>query len=189
MQNDSIQKIHEDLKNFNELEICNTCLNPVMGRGSDSAQIMFIGEAPGAEEDKQAKPFVGRSGKLLSQMLLDSGINEDSVYITNIVKFRPPKNRDPNKEEKEACLPFLIREIQLIKPKIIAPLGRHAMNYFLPDQQISNIRGSKIGKETEWNSAQIFFPLYHPAVGLYNPNTKKIMLQDFKNLSKLLNSL
>lgn len=186
MLNDSLEQIQIELGNFKELEIAETCTRPVPGRGNPNAELFLIGEAPGAKEDLLGQPFVGRSGQLLTNLLSEQGIDAENTYITNIVKFRPPKNRDPNKQEKEACLPFLIREIKIVKPKIIATLGRHSMNFFFPDKQIADLHGTKIIQSTDWNNNQIFFPLYHPAVALYNPNMKRILQEDIQKLSKLL---
>jgi DNA polymerase len=180
---DSLEQIKIDLKKFDKLEICKSCIQPVPGRGNSNATIMLIGEAPGAQEDKLGLPFIGRSGNLLEQLLQEANIDLSTVYITNIVKFRPPNNRDPKPKEKEACLEFLIREIQVIKPKIIATLGRHSMNFFLPKGQISELHGQKLILNSQWNPHQIFFPLYHPAVALYNPNMKKVLFEDIKKLA------
>lgn len=186
---DTLEQIHTDLKKFKGCDLYQTCIQPVMGTGNPKAEIIFIGEAPGAEEDKQGIPFIGRSGKFLNELLEKSGIQRSNVYITNIVKFRPPSNRDPSLEEKDQCFPFLKREILCIKPLILATLGRHSMNYFFPDLSISESHGKlKIGKGF-WNSEQVYFPLYHPAVGLYNPGQREIMLTDMQNLAKLLKKI
>lgn len=180
---DSLLKIKQDLTQFQDLEIADSAIQPVPGRGSSSAKIMFIGEAPGKKEDELGQPFVGRSGKLLSELITSINLIEDQdTYITNIVKFRPPENRDPTNQEKQACLPFLIREIKIIKPKIIATLGRHSMNFFFPKLQISQIHGQVMHKKEDWNSKQIYFPLYHPAVALYNPKQKTQLFEDFSKL-------
>lgn len=190
MQTDSLEKILTDLQNFKELEICHSAIQPVPGRGSHKAKIVFIGEAPGAKEDESGQPFVGRSGKLLSSLIASRNLSEtEDIYITNIVKFRPPNNRDPNKEEKAKCLPFLVRELKLIKPQVIATLGRHSLNYFFPEAVIGQVHGTKLNAKTEWNQDQIFFPLYHPAVALYNPNKRTELEQDFNKLIELLSSL
>jgi DNA polymerase len=122
-------------------------------------------------------------------MLETAEIPDTKIYITNIVKYRPPSNRDPSSQEKKACLQFLLREINLIKPKIIAPLGRHSMDFFLPEALISQVRGTKIIQKTDWNIKQIFFPLYHPAVGLYNPSKREVMQSDMYNLAKILKTI
>jgi DNA polymerase len=185
---DSLFKIYQDLLKFKKLEIAKTCTQPVIGRGNPKAKILFIGEAPGAKEDLEGKPFIGRSGKLLDTLIENAKINPEDIYITNIVKFRPPENRDPTAEEKEKCLPFLIREIEVIKPEIIATLGRHSLNFFYPKVKISEVHGTKMTKSETWRKDQIYFPLYHPAVALYNPNKKKELQQDINKLSNLISN-
>jgi DNA polymerase len=186
---DSLKKINQDLANFKTLEIAQNCIQPVMGKGNPKSEIVFIGEAPGAEEDKLGEPFIGRSGKLLNQMLESINLNRESVYITNIVKFRPPKNRDPNPSEKEACLPFLIRELKIIKPKLICTLGRHSMNFFLPKAKISENHGILQTTNLDLLNQINIFPLYHPAAALYNPNQKQTLFEDFQKIPSVINQL
>jgi uracil-DNA glycosylase family 4 len=127
-----------------DLEIAKTCLNPVPGEGSPEADIMFLGEAPGAQEDKQGRPFIGASGKFLGEMLGSIGLSREQVFITNIVKFRPPDNRDPSKQEIKACLPYLIEQIHVIRPRLVVFLGRHSMNVFFPKLKIGEAHGVAI---------------------------------------------
>ncbi len=167
--------------------------NLVFGSGNINAQIMFIGEAPGKNEDLSGEPFVGAAGKLLNELLESVKLTREDVYITNIVKYRPPQNRDPLPEEKEQFLPFLRRQIEIISPKIIITLGRHSMNCFLPGEQISKIHGiprkmkfvldhlKKSYKEV------VFIPFFHPAAALYNGSLRKSLFLDFKIVSKYLN--
>jgi DNA polymerase len=122
-------------------DLAKEATNLVMGVGDDNADILFIGEAPGKNEDLQGEPFVGAAGKFLDEMLAQIGLSRNQVYITNIVKYRPPNNRDPLPEEKKAFWPYLIRQIMVIQPKIIVTLGRHSMEYFLPDRRITQIHG------------------------------------------------
>lgn len=161
---------------------------PVIGEGSHDAHIMFVGEAPGEQEAKTARPFCGRSGKLLDEMLAHIGLDRQSVYIGNLVKDRPQDNRDPTQEEIALYAPFLDRQIQIIKPKVIVMLGRHSMNYLfakagIPDklQPISKMHGQLYEGDFGYGKVALL-PLYHPAVGLYNPNMKTVMLEDFKKL-------
>lgn len=153
----------------------------VDGEGALDAKVMFIGEAPGQTEDRLLRPFMGAAGKLLDELLVLIGLKRSSIYITNIVKCRPPDNRDPEPSEIAAGLPYLNREIDLIKPKIIAFLGRHALNAFFPDLKISEVHGRPFRK-----AGQIYLPLYHPAAGLYRPETKKDLFADFKKIPLIL---
>jgi uracil-DNA glycosylase family 4 len=183
---DTYAKIKLDLQNFKALPIAVNCLNPVMGVGNLNSQIVFIGEAPGAKEDLEGLPFVGRSGKLLDELLESINLNRQEIYITNIVKFRPPENRDPTSAEKLACTPFLTRELNLIQPKLVCSLGRHAMNFFNPTAKISEAHGNPLQISNPEFSNLILFPLYHPAVGLYNPKQKATLFEDFQKLNTLL---
>ena|SRR3989344_6665963 len=155
--------------------------NLVFGEGDPDAKIVFIGEAPGFHEDKHQRPFVGRAGQLLNKMLLDLGWKRESVYITNIVKRRPPENRDPFPEEIEAYKPYLKQQLAIIQPKIIATLGRFSMNYFLPKAKISLDHG----KVAEFKKC-VVYPLYHPAAALRSTNVLKELDKDFKGLPMLL---
>jgi len=166
------------------LAIANACLNPVPGTGNPDAQLMFVGEAPGAQEDKLGEPFVGASGRFLDEMLASIGIDRTKVFITNIVKFRPPKNRDPTAKEIEACLPYLYQQIEIISPQLIISLGRHSMNVFLPELKISEAHG-KIYRR----SKMVFLPLYHPAAALYNGSMRATLLEDFSTIPGILHEL
>lgn len=155
--------------------------NLVFGEGNPEAEIMFIGEAPGFHEDKLGRPFVGQAGKLLDKLLTDIKLPRGSVYITNIVKRRPPGNRDPLPEEIAAYKPYLKKQIQIIDPKVIATLGRFAMNYFLPDFKISKSHGVRVILR-----GKIIYPLYHPAAALRSTAVLKDLEADFKKLPLLL---
>ena len=148
--------------------------------GDGSSGIFLIGEAPGAKEDKVGEPFVGASGKFLNGTLLTSvGLSRKNIYLTNIVKCRPPENRDPTDEEKAAWSPVLMAEIIALKPKLIVCLGRHSLSFFLPEAKIGEVHG-KIQKVRLYKNLEIeVLPLYHPAVALYNPNYRKILIEDF----------
>jgi DNA polymerase len=158
--------------------------NLVFGEGNPNCQIMFIGEAPGLTEDKMKRPFVGRAGQLLNKMIESVGWKREDVYITNIVKRRPPENRDPLPEEIEAYKPFLSRQIEIISPKLIATLGRFSMNYFLPSAKISRDQG----KLFTVDNRQIF-PIFHPAAALRNPLVMKEFALSFKTLSETIKNL
>ena len=163
---------------------------PVLGEGSHEAKIMFIGEAPGRNEALQGRPFCGAAGKVLDELLLSAGILRASVYITNIVKDRPPQNRDPLPEEISAYGPFLDRQIEIIKPAVIATLGRFSMRYIMEKfgladyvTSISQMHGKQFNAETSFGKL-IIIPLYHPAVAVYDASTKEVLKKDFEVLQE-----
>ncbi len=150
----------------------------VMGSGAPNADIVFIGEAPGKSEDIQGKPFVGASGKFLDAMLEAAGMNRSDVYITNIVKYRPPNNRDPKPQEKAAFLPYLLKQLDIIQPKIVITLGRHSMEYFLPGAKIGEVHGQPV-TITLGTTKLVIMPLFHPAAALYNGSLRQTLIDDF----------
>ena len=154
--------------------------NLVFGEGNVDCAVLFIGEAPGLNEDQQRRPFVGRGGQLLNKMIESIGWKREDVYITNIVKRRPPENRDPLPEEIEAYKPYLTRQIEIINPKIIATLGRFSMNYFLPDAKITRDHG----RVAVANGRKIF-PILHPAAALRAPEMMKAFQEDFPKLASV----
>ncbi|USN96484.1 MAG: uracil-DNA glycosylase [Candidatus Nomurabacteria bacterium] len=160
----------------------------VMGDGSVDADIVFIGEAPGKKEDERGLPFVGAAGKFLDSMLAEAGMKRGDVYITNIVKYRPPNNRDPLPKEKAAFLPYLLQQIQIIEPKIVITLGRHSVEYFLPGMKISQVHGKSmrilLGEEK-----MVVIPLYHPAAALYNGSMRQTLIDDFLTVPDILAKL
>lgn len=167
-------------------DLAETATNLVMGDGHPNAELVFIGEAPGKNEDLQGKPFVGAAGKFLDEMLAGIGLKREQVYITNIVKYRPPNNRDPLPSEKKAFWPFLAQELMAIQPKIIATLGRHSMEYFLPGKRITAIHGQP--KRIVFGSQKIVvLPLYHPAAALYNGGLRETLIEDFSNIPNIIN--
>ena len=153
----------------------------VMGHGSPTANIVFIGEAPGKNEDLQGKPFVGAAGKFLDEMLASIGLERDDIYITNIVKYRPPNNRDPLPSEKKAFWPYLMAELQAVNPDIIVTLGRHSMEYFLADHKITQIHGQP-KRITLSDRKVVIMPLYHPAAALYNGSLRATLMEDFLSI-------
>ena len=173
-----------------DIDLAKDCLNPVPGEGNANAELMFIGEAPGAQEDKQGRPFVGASGKFLAEMLESIGLKREDVFITNIVKFRPPENRDPKPEEIKACMPILFEQIEVIRPKLLIFLGRHSMNVFFPKLKISEAHGEMVKTNVQNHDGSEFeqncLPLYHPAAALYNGSMRKVLLEDFAKIPKLL---
>lgn len=147
---------------------------------------MFIGEGPGAKEDELGRPFVGAAGKFLDEMLGIIGTKREDVYIANVVKCRPPNNRDPLPDEVSACWPWLVEQIKIIQPKLIVTLGRHSMERFLPGQKISAIHGKAMRRKTPDIGKKIFYTLYHPAAALYNGSMREILIKDFKKIPKVL---
>lgn len=166
-------------------ELAATAKQLVFGEGSADAEIMFIGEAPGKQEDIQGKPFVGASGKLLNEMLESIEFDRSTVYITNIVKYRPPNNRDPLASEKEAFLPILLEQIEIINPKLIITLGRHSMNSLLPPGLIMG----KVHGTLQKHQGRSYLPLYHPAAALYNGGLRQTLKSDFLTIPSLLRTV
>jgi uracil-DNA glycosylase family 4 len=183
---EQLKEIHEKWFKKNTCELKKLATQPVPGNGNPSAKIVFIGEAPGKDEDIQGIPFVGRAGQFLNEMLETIGMKREDIYITNIVKYRPPNNRDPEPSEKEACAPWLYEELSFIKPAIIVFLGRHSMNDFFPDLKISNAHGKLIHKKFARIPTEYFLPLYHPASALYNGGMRETLLKDFKKIPKAI---
>jgi uracil-DNA glycosylase family 4 len=162
--------------------------NLVMGDGNIDADIVFIGEAPGKNEDEQGLPFVGAAGKFLNEMLAQAGMVRSDVYITNIVKYRPPNNRDPLPEEKAAFWPYLLKQLQIIQPKVVITLGRHSMEYFLPDMKISQIHGQP--KRIQFGDDHlVIVPLYHPAAALYNGSMRQTLIDDFLMVPEIIKKI
>lgn len=169
-------------------ELAKNAKNMVFGEGDVDAKVVLVGEAPGKKEDESGKPFVGASGKLLDEMLVQNNMNRGDVYITNIVKYRPPENRDPSQEEKSAFLPYLIEQMNIIKPKVVATLGRHSGLAFSESLHISADHGKpkEIDLYGEGGNKVIFVPLYHPAAAIYNRSLRETLFQDFAILKELI---
>jgi uracil-DNA glycosylase len=190
--NELLEQIRADIISNNVCpDLAQEATQLVMGHGNPSARIVFIGEAPGKNEDLQGIPFVGAAGKLLDEMLAENSIQRSDVYITNIVKYRPPNNRDPLPEEKKAFWPYLLRELKVIGPAVIVTLGRHSMEYFLPDKQISIVHGkpfkANLGKLNGEEISLVIVPLYHPAAALYNGGLRTTLFEDFKIITNYIN--
>jgi len=189
----------EDMKRIvNAIENCRRCAlwktrhKAVVGGGSTDTTILFVGEAPGYHEDRQGVPFVGKAGMILDELLMSIGLHRDQIYIANILKCRPPQNRNPLKSEIEACTGHLNNQIELIQPKVIVPLGNFATSYTfekfgLTSDKISKIHGKIFQVNTVFGKITII-PMYHPAVATYNPNTKNTLLEDFKTIKKVVES-
>jgi uracil-DNA glycosylase len=153
----------------------------VFGDGNPNADIVFIGEAPGKNEDLKGLPFVGAAGKFLDEMLGTIDLKRSDIYITNIVKYRPPGNRDPLPDEKAAFLPFLHSQLDAISPKLVVTLGRHSMDSLLPGLQISQVHG-----QPKRYKGQIYLPLFHPAAALYNGGMRQTLMDDFARIPQVL---
>lgn len=195
-KHDDMKQIRDEVVDFKESPLYGYRIEnhyfPVIGEGSHDAHIIFVGEAPGETEAKQARPFCGRSGKLLDEMLASVGLDREKVYITNVVKDRPPENRDPTPEEIVLYAPFLDRQIEIIKPRVVVMLGRHSMNYLFGKagigdklQPISKMHGTLFDGDFGYGKVMLL-PLYHPAVGLYNPNMKAVLFKDFEQVKKYI---
>ena len=165
-------------------DLAKTAKQLVFGDGSPDAQLVFIGEAPGKNEDEQGIPFVGAAGKFLQEMLSSIGLKREDVYITNIVKYRPPNNRDPLPEEKQAFLPFLVRQLEVLSPKLVITLGRHSMDSLLPNLKISEAHGKTVRYK-----GQVYLPLFHPAAALYNGGLRQTLLDDFARIPILVDEM
>ena len=164
-----------------ECSLSETRNRAVPGEGPTNAQILFVGEAPGYNEDIQGEPFVGRAGMFLNELLKSVQLERGEVFITNIVKCRPPNNRDPEATEIAACKKYLDKQIELLEPKIIVTLGKHSLNKFLPGQKIGLHHG-----KSQVVDGQIILPLYHPAAALHNGSLRNVILNDFKEVRKAL---
>ena len=177
----SLDQLREQLRSWKGCALHKTA-NAVLGEGSPTAQIMFIGEAPGQKEDELGRPFVGPAGQLLDELLQSIGLRREDVYISNVVKYRPPGNRDPTPEEKEQCMPWLKKEIAILRPRVICPLGRHALGHFFSTLSITAVHG----KALALTDAMTVFPIYHPAAALHNPGLRKALFDDFAALQRFL---
>lgn len=156
-------------------------IQAVPGAGPASAEVVFVGEGPGAQEDQQGLPFVGRSGQFLDELLNSIGLNRQKVFITNVVKCRPPDNRDPHVNEVRVCTAYLKRQLKLIRPRLIVTLGRFAMRHFISDGRISEIHG-----QPRLVDDMVILPLYHPAAALYRGSLRSVVTEDFQRISALL---
>jgi len=166
-----------------------TATRAVPGVGSATAEILLIGEAPGKNEDLQGIPFVGAAGKFLDEMLASIGLEREDIYITNIVKYRPPDNRDPLPQEIEDCSEWLHEQIGIIDPLLIITLGRHAMNHFFPEKKITESHGKAFRREFPAGRNQVFFTLYHPAAALYNGGMRDTLKKDFLRIPQVLDKI
>jgi len=180
----SLKELHEYYALHNTCKLKSSATQPVYEIKPPSSGIIFIGEAPGKNEDLQGRPFVGAAGKFLDKLLQSIGLTRDEVYVSNTVKYRPPDNREPTEEEKNSCRVWLNAELVYIKPKVIVPLGKHALERFVPGAKISASHGEAFSHPSNIP----IFAMYHPAVALYNPNLRTVLQEDFLKLKTFLDN-
>lgn len=176
-----LTELHEEIAKCQSCILSEARKNPVPGEGPEKAQLVFIGEGPGFHEDQQGRPFVGAAGHFLEELLDDIGLTREDVYICNVIKCRPPGNRDPLPEEIEACKPFLDKQIEIISPQMIVTLGRFSMERYFQGAKISQIHGQprRIG-------GIIYYPMYHPAAALHQPKWRQVVKDDMSKIPQLL---
>jgi len=172
-----LEKLNKKIKDCKKCPLWKSRKNTVPGEGPIYAKIIIIGQAPGAEEDKTGRPFVGRAGNFLNRLLKIAGIKREKVFITSPIKCFPPKNRKPTKEEIKTCLPYLEQQMEVINPRKIILLGGVAFSLFFPKEKLNNFRGKIIKKD-----GKVYFPTYHPAAGLRFPNIRRILEKDSKKI-------
>jgi uracil-DNA glycosylase len=182
---EQLQKLKLKMEADKNLPLRGTATQLVFGEGNPESKVYFLGEAPGRQEDKTGRPFVGRAGKLLDKLLPSIGLDRRQIYISNIVHFRPPENRDPQPEEIEAFAPYVDQEVEIINPKIVVTLGRFSMEKFLPGEKISQVHGQP--QKIHWQGKSLtVIPMYHPAAALRNSAIAKELEKDFQIISKIL---
>jgi uracil-DNA glycosylase len=176
-------ELHEHIRSHRScgFAICEEANNLVPGEGREDAEVMVVGEAPGRFEDEQGRPFVGRAGQLLDEVLAEAGLARGDVFITNVVKARPPGNRDPTKAEVEHWMPVLEQQLALVAPRLVVPLGRHALAHFAPGARIGEVHGRAFAQR-----GRELFPLYHPAAALRSTKLRETLLADARTLGGLL---
>ena len=176
-----LEELHQRIASCTDCDLCRTRTHAVPGDGPPDADILFVGEGPGFYEDQQARPFVGPAGRFLDELIASIGLRRDQVFITNVVKCRPPNNRDPLPGEIDACRKHLQRQIELIQPKIIVSLGRYSLAWFSPREAISKVHGQAKVKDGVY-----FIPMYHPAAALHAGNMRKVIEEDFRKIPAVL---
>ncbi|MEM2884947.1 MAG: uracil-DNA glycosylase [Thermoproteota archaeon] len=178
---DSLDEVARQVATCRLCPLSKTRTNAVPGEGPGDAKVMFVGEAPGYSEDVQGRPFVGLAGQLLGELLESIGIERGDVFITNVVKCRPPNNRPPRVSERNACMPYLERQIKLIRPSIICPMGNSALSALVGRRSVGEAHGKAIEK-----GGVLYVPLYHPAAALYDASLRGVLFEDFKALKILI---
>jgi DNA polymerase len=185
---EDLDKLYRQVADCQSCPLYKSATNPVPGAGNPEAEIVFIGEAPGYFEDQKGLPFVGNSGHLLDKLLTEIGLERKNVYIANILKHRPPQNRNPLPEEIKVCTPFLKEQLLIIKPKIVITLGRFAMNYFIPNAYISQAHGKP--QQIRWEGLGLLvYPVYHPSAGLRNGQMMQSLREDFLLIPSIIEDL
>ncbi len=177
----ALTELHDEITRCQRCALSQARKRAVPGEGREDAEIVFIGEAPGFHEDQQGRPFVGAAGQFLEELLDSISLRREDVYICNVIKCRPPGNRDPLSEEIETCKPYLDRQIELIVPRMIVTLGRVSMEHYFPGAKISHIHGQprKVG-------GIIYYPMYHPAAALHQPRWRQVIKEDMLKIPQLL---
>ena len=176
-----LAELYKEIANCNRCGLARTRFKVVPGEGAEDAEIVFIGEAPGWHENQQGRPFVGPAGKLLDELLASIGLERSRVYIANVIKCRPPDNRDPLPTEIEACAPFLERQLQVIRPRLIVTLGRYSMSKYFPGESISKVHGTfrRVG-------STLCYAMYHPAAALHQPALRQALEADMRKIPRIL---
>jgi uracil-DNA glycosylase len=177
----ALTELYEQIKICQKCDIARARTNAVPGEGPENAEIMFIGEAPGWNEDKQGRPFVGQAGQFLDTLLASINLDRKKVYIANVIKCRPPENRDPLPTEIQNCAPWLEKQVEFLKPKMIVTLGRYSMARYFPGKTISKIHGTAVTLD-----GVIYFAMYHPAAALHQGNLRKVIENDMKKIPGIL---
>jgi uracil-DNA glycosylase len=179
-----LEQLYRTVANCTDCGLCNTRTQAVPGEGPADAEVMFVGEGPGFHEDQQARPFVGPAGRLLEDLLSSAGLRRSDVYITNVVKCRPPNNRDPLPAEVDACRAYLEQQIGFIKPKLIVTLGRYSLAWFFPRDSISKVHG-----HLRRQNGMHYLHMYHPAAALHAGNLRKTIEDDFRKIPQALEKI
>jgi uracil-DNA glycosylase len=180
----ALTELYDCIRNCRKCEISKARTHAVPGEGAENAEVMFIGEAPGFHEDQQGRPFVGSAGQFLDQLLKSIDLDRKTVYITNVIKTRPPENRDPLPQEIINCRPWLDRQLEIIKPKMIVTLGRYSMGLFMPGKTISQVHGTAVKKD-----GVLYFAMYHPAAALHQGALRGVIQSDMLKIPGLLAGL
>ncbi len=176
-----LEAICDRIRSCPDCDLCKTRTHAVPGEGPPDAEVVFVGEGPGFHEDQQGRPFVGPAGRFLDELLASAGLKRSEVYITNVIKCRPPGNRDPLPGEIEACRKYLLRQIELIKPGLVVTLGRFSLAWFFPRDSISKVHGHLRRRDDIY-----FLHMYHPAAALHAGNLRQVILEDFRKIPEAL---
>ncbi len=176
-----LQELHKTIAVCTDCDLCRTRTHAVPGEGAPDAEVMLVGEAPGFYKDQQARPFIGPAGRFLDALITSAGLKREQLYIANVIKCRPPDNRDPLPTEIEACRKHLRRQIELIKPRLIVTLGRYSLSWFFPRESIGKVHGRPRTRD-----GICFLPMYHPAAALHAGNMRKVIEEDFRRIPEVL---